>query len=175
MVILPSGGAGNLFNSANTLHRSKDRSDQKNLFKDVLAKYGGERLASDIGFPRIKRNLEIWSLYRIFVYLEYLWWDDFIFKIVFQIKHFFLFLTQLAAHQRPLSRISKVFLCMFESKYCASWTWILCCLDKNIISFESIYLMFISGHTFQGQNLEAMFGYTFWGQNNLCNYGYICI
>lgn len=59
MVILPSGGAGNLFNSANTLHRSKDRSDQKNLFKDVLAKYGGERLASDIGFPRIKRNLEI--------------------------------------------------------------------------------------------------------------------
>ena len=68
---------------------------------------------------------------------------------------FFLFLTQLAAHQRPLSRISKVFLCMFESKYCASWTWILCCLDKNIISYESIYLMFISGHTFQGQNLGA--------------------
>ena len=76
---------------------------------------------------------------RIFVYLECLWWDDFIFKIVFQIKHFFLFLTQLAAHQRPLSRISKVFLCMLESKYCASWTWILCCLDRNIISFESIY------------------------------------
>ena len=64
MVILPSGGTGNLFNSPNTLHRSKDTSDQKNLFKDILAKYGGELLASDIGFPRIKRNLEIWSLYR---------------------------------------------------------------------------------------------------------------
>ena len=61
MVILPSGGFGNLFNSANTLDRSKDTSsDQKNLFKDILAKYGrGEPLASDIGFPGIKRNLEI--------------------------------------------------------------------------------------------------------------------
>ena len=60
MVILPSGGFGNLFNSANTLDRSKDTSDQKNLFKDILAKYGrGEPLASDIGFPGIKGNLEI--------------------------------------------------------------------------------------------------------------------
>ena len=60
MVILPSGGFGNLFNSANTLDRSKDTSDQKNLFKDILAKYGREEpLASNIGFPGIKGNLEI--------------------------------------------------------------------------------------------------------------------
>ena len=81
MVILPSGGAGNLFNSANTLHRSEDRSDQKNLFKDVLAKYGGERLASDIGFPRIKRNLEIWSLYR---------WKNFCFPRIFMVGWFYI-------------------------------------------------------------------------------------
>ena len=60
MVILPGGGFGNLFNSPNTLDRSEDTSDQKNLFKDILAKYGrAEPLASDIGFPGIKRNLEI--------------------------------------------------------------------------------------------------------------------
>ena len=39
---------------------------KRNLFKDILAKYGqGEPLASNIGFPGIKRNLEIWSLYRL--------------------------------------------------------------------------------------------------------------
>ena len=55
MVILPGGGFGNLFNSPNTLDRSEDTSDQKNLFKDILAKYGrAEPLASDIGFPGIK-------------------------------------------------------------------------------------------------------------------------
>ena len=43
-----------------------------------------EFLPLDIEFPGIKRNLEIWSLYRRknFVYLEYLWWDDLIQKCI---------------------------------------------------------------------------------------------
>ena len=61
MVILPGGGTGNLFDSPNTLGRSKDTSDQKNLFQRYSRKIW-RRLSlglGNIGFPGIKRNLEI--------------------------------------------------------------------------------------------------------------------
>ena len=126
MVILPSGGTGNLFNSPNTLHRSKDTSDQKNLFKDILAKYGGELLASDIGFPRIKRNLEIWSL-----------WKNYCLSRIFRVGWFY---------SKVLSR-SKYLLNSKLNQLRISVPWVgfskfsCACLNQNIVHLDPEYFV----------------------------------